>query len=501
MSEIASAALRRLREELRAIVRETLALADSAALERRFDAQGTIVARLATGAAERATANALALRLSRWCDTMQSLLRRFALASAADIRRMTDDATLYVRLERETVSDTTEQRWRNAFGAELEEIATALESVLDTCDCAVRPLRREPRRYEVLDVCVELRPDGVHVAVTAAGMTRSARADAPPTQAETEEFLRAHALPLPGGSSQEPFAAFGAKLLGSLFGGELRAIYDEAVARASAAGATLLLRLRLHDAGYLASVPWELLHDGTTFLALRSDTAIVRLDPQRPAAGAAGRTEQLRLLVTISSPRGYRMIGGEHEERLLRAALAPLEILGLLQVDIAPDGTLDTMRRMLRNAAAAGRPYAAWHYVGHGEWSAEQQRAAIVLTSAAGDPHRIGEHELSALLSGQTAPRLVVLNGCDLGRGAIGEEPAVIAAFHRCGVPTVIAMQFRISDEAAMTFSEELYGAIAAGEDVLTAVTEARRALFSNAYGQEWATPVIFVNAQEPGAL
>jgi hypothetical protein len=53
-------------------------------------------------------------------------------------------------------------------------------------------------------------------------------------------------------------------------------------------------------------------------------------------------------------------------------------------------------------------------------------------------------------------------------------------------------MQFEITDEAAITFAEELYAAIADGYSIDAALGEARRAIFASGNDVEWATPVLY---------
>lgn len=57
-------------------------------------------------------------------------------------------------------------------------------------------------------------------------------------------------------------------------------------------------------------------------------------------------------------------------------------------------------------------------------------------------------------------------------------------------------MQFPISDRAAVTFTGEFYGAIVDGLPVDQAVTAARKSLLAE-YGDEWATPVLFLRAPD----
>ncbi|MFN3982407.1 MAG: CHAT domain-containing protein, partial [Caldilinea sp.] len=62
----------------------------------------------------------------------------------------------------------------------------------------------------------------------------------------------------------------------------------------------------------------------------------------------------------------------------------------------------------------------------------------------------------------------------------------------RQGIPAVIAMQFAISDAAATVFAHEFYAAIADGYALEAALTEARKAMFAQQQGVEWATPVLY---------
>ena len=62
------------------------------------------------------------------------------------------------------------------------------------------------------------------------------------------------------------------------------------------------------------------------------------------------------------------------------------------------------------------------------------------------------------------------------------------------GVPAVVAMQFEISDEAAIVFAEELYMNLIGRQDPIdAAVAEARKAVYSEVDEIEWATPVLFL--------
>ena len=65
-------------------------------------------------------------------------------------------------------------------------------------------------------------------------------------------------------------------------------------------------------------------------------------------------------------------------------------------------------------------------------------------------------------------------------------------------MPAVVAMQFEISDEAAITFAEELYQSLIGRQDPIdVAVAEARKAIFTEVNETEWATPVLFLRNED----
>jgi hypothetical protein len=101
--------------------------------------------------------------------------------------------------------------------------------------------------------------------------------------------------------------------------------------------------------------------------------------------------------------------------------------------------------------------------------------------------------QLGQILADRRSLRLAVLNACEAAitpaaDPLAGVAPALVAQ----GVPAVAAMQFSITDEAAVTFAEEFYAALADSDPVDTAVTEARRAVAATDDVQ-WATPVLFM--------
>ena len=94
--------------------------------------------------------------------------------------------------------------------------------------------------------------------------------------------------------------------------------------------------------------------------------------------------------------------------------------------------------------------------------------------------------------------RLVILNSCEGGRASASDPFAGTAqTLIRADIPAVIAMQFTITDEAAIAFSRKFYTTIAAGRPVDTAVFEARRTISTQVNDVEWATPVLYMRSDD----
>jgi len=65
------------------------------------------------------------------------------------------------------------------------------------------------------------------------------------------------------------------------------------------------------------------------------------------------------------------------------------------------------------------------------------------------------------------------------------------------GIPAVIAMQFEVTDEAAITFAYDFYGALADGYPVDAAIAEARKAIYAQGNDIEWGTPVLYMRSPD----
>lgn len=208
-------------------------------------------------------------------------------------------------------------------------------------------------------------------------------------------------------------------------------------------------------------------------------------------------TPPFRILVTTSSPKNVTKLDIEAEKKKLEIALTPLIALGLLQIDFTPNGTLRSVQKMLRTAEAQNKPYHVWHYIGHGAYDEDAGNSVLLFEDDKGLGNLITGFELGTLFNSYPSIRLALLNACEGARSSKEDLLSAVAlSLVDRGMPAVIAMQFEISDEAAIIFSEEFYGGLVDRLPIDAALTEARRAIFLIPNQIEWATPVLFMRSE-----
>jgi hypothetical protein len=163
-------------------------------------------------------------------------------------------------------------------------------------------------------------------------------------------------------------------------------------------------------------------------------------------------------------------------------------------VERLPSATLQALQRRLRRENICH----VFHFIGHGGFSEQSGEGHLVLEGNAGRADSVSSQYLGTLLHDHRPLRVAVLNACEGARGGRADPFAGTAqSLVQQGIPAVIAMQFEITDDAAVIFAHELYLAIADGCAVDTALAEARKALFAQVNEVEWGTPVLYMRASD----
>ena len=280
---------------------------------------------------------------------------------------------------------------------------------------------------------------------------------------------------------------FGQQLFSALMERGIGELYRAASAHARAAGQGLRLVLSLGDAPELARIPWEFLYDQPNFLSV-SHTPIVRYFDLPRRSQALELALPLRILGVVSSPADAEPLDADSERRKLGEALRPLIDAGAVILDWLSEPRLEGLVRMLRSG-----DYHILHFIGHGGVDSTSREAVLLMEDESGRARAVSGTQLGTIIGDTRSLRLVVLNTSEGARNSLDDPFAGVAAsLIERAIPAVIGMQFEITDRAMILFASELYSALAEGQPVDAAITEARLAIYADENDVEWATPVLY---------
>lgn len=288
-----------------------------------------------------------------------------------------------------------------------------------------------------------------------------------------------------------PVRELGRRLHEFLLGGKGRPLLAAARHRAARDDRPLRIVLRVRPAE-LARLPWEFLYDPDEDSYVCQTTPLVRRPevsvPERPLTVRP----PLRVLCMAARPDDQEPLAVRAEQEWLGRALSELRRQGLIHVEWTAGPTWRDLRTALR-----GGPWHAFHFIGHGGFDPAGAEGTLALGDDDGGTYHLGAEDLAMLLSRHTSLRLVVLNACETGRSA-DRDPfsSVAGALMRKGLPAAVAMQYPISNDAAVEFSRTFYESLAHRRPVDEAVTEARQTIRLARRGTlEWVTPVLFMRS------
>jgi len=340
--------------------------------------------------------------------------------------------------------------------------------------------------FEITIAAVEAPTTGTNVTVRYAGGVRMggfSLAAIAETVAELNSILQ-QIRP-----SRVVLEACGCRLFEALFTGRILDAFRESLTLARVRHQGLRIRL-FSELPAVISIPWEYLCDQQQvgWLALHPDISFVRALPLQvseplPVEGL------LRVLVVLSSPIDLPTLNSTVEwENLQNAtAIAPVEL-------IRSEPTYTALLTTLRQSPQV------LHFVGHGAFDDASKQGCLVFVNEHGEADLIAADKLATLLGGCKSLRLVILNSCE---GAVAREYNAFAGIaqqliqHQ--IPAVLAMQMPIADADAISFSEELYRALAGGLSLEQAVGEGRKRI--NEVTCNWGVPALYFQGTEPFAF
>ncbi|HNT53812.1 MAG TPA: SUMF1/EgtB/PvdO family nonheme iron enzyme [Anaerolineaceae bacterium] len=345
---------------------------------------------------------------------------------------------------------------------------------------------------------------GVHPVVIRSPQGEAAGEFKPPIDAqaleEARQILKA-ALIQSGGkadsdqtSALKKAQAFGRTLFETLFTGQINSLYVSSCHEAEKRHKDLCIQLRLEDPD-LVTLPWEFLYNPAEreYLCLRSGFPLVRYIPQPRPLKALQVKPPLRILCMMPSPSDQKILDGTAERSRMNQALEALVAQGLVHVHWLEE--CQSWRNLLKVVHANG-PWHAFHFVGHGGFDEARDEGVLAFedeSTRKTDP--ITATDLVRLLDGAKTLRLVLLNACDTAHTGRESFSSTAATLAQRGIPAVVAMQYPISDRAAIEFSRSFYDLLTTDGRVDTAVTGARKAVsITMKSSLEWATPILYLH-------
>ena len=354
--------------------------------------------------------------------------------------------------------------------------------------------------YDELRIRIDGQEEGASYRVLAS--TRSAEASAsfqlPFNQLEIENFILKVSRPRGrrriDKSAIDDARRFGGDLFRALFHSQIYGLYHDALAESRSENRGVRITLCLSGAPELIDVPWEYLFDDPDFLAVSEFTPIVRYLDLPRAHRPLLVEPPLRLLGIISSPAEYEQLNVERERENLERALAGLSGAGAVELNWLERPTLRALLKALQSQTFHGV-----HYIGHGTYDTGAERGVLLFEQDDGWAHPVGGDELGLILRDVSSLRLAILNACEGARTSRSDPFAGVAgSLVQRDIPAVVAMQFEISDEAAIVFAGEFYEQLAQGRPVDASLSAARLAMLAERSGDiEWGTPVLFMRVPD----
>ena len=240
---------------------------------------------------------------------------------------------------------------------------------------------------------------------------------------------------------------------------------------------------------HLVYIPWELLHDGNSFLCLRFNMGrLVRTRQTIPQFAVRQTQVPLKILI-VADPQGN--LPSAHKEGFsIRDKLKNLQ--GTIAVTIMNTG----VRPALLGEQMCD--FDILHYAGHAEYDIKNPSNSGLLM----EDGELKASDINKMVGLKPLPSLVFSNACQSGHTdawKVGNDYeaqiyGLANAFLLAGVQHYIGTFWEVHDESSLHFATDFYKELAAGTSVGEAIRKARLQLIEK-YGEEniiWASYMLY---------
>ncbi len=326
------------------------------------------------------------------------------------------------------------------------------------------------------------------------------------------EFNPAFVRSPTGGSSDVNLASFGQKLYSAVFQGTIRDSWMTAQGIAQNRRERLRFRLGLKGTR-LHRLPWEVLCAGDRPLATGTDVVFSRYHSSfstvkshlsDPKNFTCESPHTLKILMVLAVPADQDALALRQEAEQLKQELqASASDNSYPSIELT---ILEQPGREQLTQALEHHHYHVLHYAGHSDLGVAGGNIYLV-NRRTGLSEVLKGDDLAGLLV-NNGIRMAVFNSCRGGysvtAGSSSEAEGNLAeALVKRGIPAVLVMAERISDEVALNLSRLFYRNLKQGYPVDLSLSRSRQGLISS-YGSDqlyWALPILYLHPKFDGYL
>src|SRR5262245_11886584 len=262
----------------------------------------------------------------------------------------------------------------------------------------------------------------------------------------------------------------------------------------------------------LLALPWELLHDGRSYLFQGQHAVRVRRRlPNRHAQRHVVTDLPIRILLV--SPRPENAQTGYIDHRISALPLVEaVEGLGeLVELTVLSPPTFPALQR----AAATQQPFDVVHFDGHGVYDRRHGLGGLCFEDPR-DSQKLREREMAFVDAREMASvvrqyriPLVFLEACQSAQAETDPTASVAARLLEEGVTSVVAMSHSVLVETSCGFVQAFYAALAEGARIGQAMLAGQQALYGDPYRgkimgagdlhlRDWFVPVLYQEEHDP---
>jgi len=235
----------------------------------------------------------------------------------------------------------------------------------------------------------------------------------------------------------------------------------------------LALRIDMRSCPELVDLPWEMMHDGVSFLFLSSSLILTRCLNDAPCTPAR-IVGSPRVLVLISDPFTKDDHAPLDVDRELQIFVSSVQGLGASHIEFLHAPTLDHFSAVLRMSA-----FNVLHYIGHAKYDRARREGALLFQSKDGSAEAVtAARFVNAINQARQPFPLVFLNACETATTSVADVDSGFAwQLVANGIPAVVAMRTVIPDDTAAQFARNFYRTLFEGRSVADSVDVGRKAI------------------------